>query len=763
VNNVQQPPQYDPFQEMDAGDENSLGNTLGTLIDGRWIIIPTAILFAIAGLFYATFKTPVYKSDALIQVEAKKSALSGFADMTDMFSQEASAITEIEVLKSRMVIGKTVDELNLDIVGRPHYFPKLGKGLIRLFGGGDSGLMVWLFSDYAWGGEVINVSRLVVPDRFMGMPLTLVAGELPDDNASVNASVNSSVSQRPYQLFSDGELLLSGKVGELAEGTGIRILLTDLESRPGVEFIVSRASKLGMIQSLQSRLSVVEKGRYSGILMLSLEGIDKSQTRKTLDSISKHYLLQNVKRMSAEAEKGLAFLDTQLPDIKANLNAAEQMLSNYRYENKSVDLSLETQAILEQVVNLDAQLNELTFKEAELQRGFTKEHPSYLALMSKRNTLKKRKAHLEQQVQSLPRTQQEILRHARDVEVNQGIYLQVLNKVNELNVVKAGTVGNVRILDMAESLPWAVKPRKARIFIIATILGLMVGIGIVFLRAALHRGVRSTDEIETIGLPVYATIPFSNAQQKLNRKSSERKSRGASARSTLLAVISNDDLSVEAVRSLRTSMHFAMTESDGNVLMITGPSQEVGKSFIAANLAAVNAQTGLKVLLIDADMRKGHMHRLFNLKQGDGLSEFLSGQVKRDKVIKQTEVEKLDFISCGEVPPNPSELLMLPSFGEFMTWAKQEYDLVIIDTPPVLAVTDATVIGRYAGISMLVAWFDITPVKEIEATMRRCEQNGIQIKGCILNGVVRKAGYGSYGHYGYYNYSYGKKDKKQKK
>ena len=737
--------QYDPMNDMEAGDENSLGKTLGTLVDGRWVIIPVTAFFAVAGLLYALFATPVYKADALLQVEEKTSGLSGLADMTDMFAQEASAITEIEVLKSRMVIGKAVDDLNLDIVGAPHYFPKIGKGLIRLFGGGDSGFWVTLFSGYAWGGEVINVSRLVVPDSLLGLPLMLVAGEL------------SAGKVRQYQLFYDGELLLSGTVGELAEGSGVRLLLTDLESRPGVEFIVARQSRLDVIQDLQKKLAVMEKGRRSGVLVLSLEGEDKSKTRKTLDSISKHYLLQNVQRMSAEAEKSLAFLNTQLPDIKANLNASEQLLSNYRLDNRSVDLSLETQAILEQVVNLDAQLNELTFKEAELRRGFTKEHPSYIALMSKRNTLLDHKSELEQQVQSLPKTQQEILRHARDVEVNQGIYLQLLNKVNELNVVKAGTVGNVRILDTAELFSRPVKPRKARIFIIATILGLMMGIGIVFLRAALHRGVKGTDEIEAIGLPVYATIPFSDVQQKLNQKYANRKSRDAIKGSSLLAVISNDDLSIEAIRSLRTSMHFVMMESDGNVLMITGPNQEIGKSFVSANLAAVYAQMGQKVLLIDADMRKGHIQRLFNLKQAGGLSEYLSNQVERDEAVKKTEVEGLHFISCGDVPPNPSELLMLPKFGELIDWAKERYDLVIIDTPPILAVTDATAVGRYADICMLVAWFEATNVKELEATVHRCEQNGIQIKGCILNGLVKRASYHGHGHYGYYKYGHDQK------
>jgi tyrosine-protein kinase Etk/Wzc len=200
-----------------------------------------------------------------------------------------------------------------------------------------------------------------------------------------------------------------------------------------------------------------------------------------------------------------------------------------------------------------------------------------------------------------------------------------------------------------------------------------------------------------------------------------------------------------------------MMEASGNVLMITGPSQNIGKSFVAANLAAVYAQMGQRVLLIDADMRKGHMHKMFDVAQDKGLSEYLSRQIKRDELVEETEVQGLDFISCGSVPPNPSELLMLAEFGELIEWAKGNYDLVIVDTPPVLAVTDATVVGHYAGINMLVAWFDVTPVKEIEASMRRCEQNGIHIKGCILNGIVKKAGYGSYGEYGYYNYSYGKK------
>lgn len=743
--NPQPPNQYDPFQEVEFSDENTLGKTIGTLIDGRWIIIPLVVLLAIAGLFYGLFATPIYRANALVQVEKKTSPLSGMTDLTDMFDQTPSSSTEIEILKSRMVIGKAVDDLDLDIFATPHYFPKIGRGLVRMLGPSQSGLLVSLFSSYAWGGEKIHVGHLEVPDKLLDVPFTLVAGEQVPGK------------ERTYQLFNDDQKILSGKVGELAEGSGVSLLITDLVSRPGVEFFVGRIPHLSAVMSLQQNLVVDETDLHSGVLSLTLDGSNKQRISEILDSISKHYLLQNVRRTSAEAEKGLAFLNSQLPEIKAKLDTSEQALSDYRLKNRSVDLTLETKSMLEQLVDIDGQLNELDFKKADLLRRFTKEHPSYIALMKQRETLLEHKKQLEKQIDTLPQTQQEILRFTRDAEVNQGIYLQLLNKANELSVVKAGTVGNVRILDKAEPLPYSVKPRRGRIFIISTILGFMLGVGIVFLRAALNRGIKSTDDIEAIGLPVYATIPFSKMQNKLTHWIKDRMSNGGSDESSLLAVKANDDLSIEAIRSLRTSMHFAMMEANGNVLMITGPSQEIGKSFISANLAAVYAQMGQKVLLIDADMRKGHMHKMFNLEQGKGLSEYLSRQVKQDEVVKKTEVEGLDFIACGNTPPNPSELLMLAEFAELVEGAKGVYDLVIIDTPPVLAVTDATVVGHYAGISMLVSWFDKTTAKELEASVRRCEQNGIHIKGCILNGIVKKAGYHSYGEYGYYNYSYGKK------
>ncbi|MEZ9268382.1 polysaccharide biosynthesis tyrosine autokinase, partial [Vibrio splendidus] len=494
-----------------------------------------------------------------------------------------------------------------------------------------------------------------------------------------------------------------------------------------------------------------EQGKQTGILKLSFEGENKQQISEILNHISQIYFLQNVKRNSAEAEKSLEFLESHLPGIKSELTGYEDVLNNYRQKNESIDLGLEAQSTLKVMVELEAQLNELTFKESEISQRFTKDHPAYKALLDKRKTLLGEKDRLNKQVQKLPKTQREVLRMTRDVEVNQQIYIQLLNKVQELSIIKAGTVGNVRILDDAQAYARAVKPKKPLIVVLATLLGGMLSVAFVLVKAAFHRGVESPDQIEQIGLPVYAAVPKSDLQIELtNRfKSKKQQTKGTQA---LLAESNPADLSVEALRGLRTSLHFAMLEAKNNVLMISGPAPGIGKSFISTNFAAVAAKTGQKVLLIDADMRKGYLQQSFGVNWDNGLSDVLSGKQEFAQSVKSTPVENLEIITRGQVPPNPSELLMHPRFAELMEWASKEYDLVIVDTPPVLAVTDPSIVGAFAGTTLMVARYGQNTIKEIDVARNRFEQSGIEVKGVIFNAIEKKAS-SSYG-YGYYNYTY---------
>ena len=355
----------------------------------------------------------------------------------------------------------------------------------------------------------------------------------------------------------------------------------------------------------------------------------------------------------------------------------------------------------------------------------------------------------------MPSTQQEVLRLSRDVESGRAVYLQLLNRQQELNIAKSSAIGNVRIIDNAVTQPKPVKPQKIIVIAIGFILGLLFSVGIVLLRVLLRRGIESPEQLEEMGLNVYASVPVSEALEKGNKRTGAKRKHQSSS---LLALDNPADLAIEAIRSLRTSLHFAMMESKNNVLMISGASPNAGKTFISSNLAAVMALAGQKVLFIDADMRKGYAHKLFGTEQVNGLSDILSGKGTVEKIISKVPNAGFDYIPRGQVPPNPAELLMHPRFEALLDDLSKNYDLVIVDTPPILAVTDAAIIGRYAGTTLIVARFEKDTVKEITVSVKRFEQSGTIVKGCILNGIIKKAS--SYYGYGYSHYGYSYDDKK---
>ncbi|WP_445441552.1 polysaccharide biosynthesis tyrosine autokinase [Citrobacter freundii] len=706
-------------------DEIDLGRPLGYLIDGRWWIVTITALFMVLGVAYALLATPVFKANALLQVEKKDSGAALLGDMADVLGgEQPDAAAEIELLTSRMVLGRTVQELHLDTVVTPDFFPLIGRGMSRLMG-----------HPY----PKMAVSRFEVAPELVGVPLTLTLGE-----------------DKHFTLEVEGRVL-EGQVGKLLEQNDVTLLLSDVAAQDGQVFTLLKQPVLDVIAELKSGLQVSEKGKNTGIISLALEGEDKGRIRAVLDNISQNYLQQNVVRKTEEAQKSLDFLQVHLPQVKDELNRSEELLNVYRQQNESVDLSLEAKAALDTMVGLEKQLNELTFREAELQQLYTRQHPAYIALMEKRQTLMNTKNTINKSIKRLPKTQQEILRLTRDVQVGQEIFVQLLNKQQELNIMKASTIGNVRIIDDAAVETRAVKPKKPLIVVLATLLGGMLSVGLILVRAAFHRGVESPEQLEEMGLSVYATIPYSEEQAKIEQHQKKRR-QAMPLNEALLAARNPADLAMESLRSLRTSLHFAMMEAKNNIVMISGPGLGIGKTFVSTNFAATLAMGGKKVLVIDADLRKGYMQKVMGQEMGAGLSAYLGGQTEMMQVISKTGFDGLDFVCRGAVPPNPSELLMQPRFKALLDWASEHYDFVIVDSSPILMVTDAAIVGQHVGASLLVARFAQTAVKEVEVAIRRFEQNGVVIKGILLNAVEKKAS-SYYGNYGYYQYSYGDKTK----
>lgn len=702
-----------PVPETDT-DELDLGELIGVLIENRWLIIAITAVVTSIGIVNNWKATPIYQADALIQVEERSSGMANL-EVNELFAGDTTIYSEMEIVRSRSVLGVVVDNLKLDIVGYPEHSAFFGEARARGLPADER--------------PMIKVDSLEVPEGMVGQSLNLVAR-------------NSS----SYEVFDQtGNLILRGSVGETAGGDSISLFVSRMQAEEGQQFQVYKRSRISSIYDLQGRLNVSEQGEWSGILSLTLTGADPAAIREQLDGIADAYVRQNVERKSAEAEKTLLFLDEQLPMVRQRMEAAELALNAYRLEKGSIDLPLETQSILGTIVDVESQLNELEQEREKVTLAFTPNHPTVIALDRQILRANNELADLNSQVRDLPSTQQEVLRLIRDVEVNTVLYTSLLNTAQELRVAKAGTVGNVRVIDYAVQPSWPIRPQKSRNLMIAFALGGLLGVGAAFARKALKAGVDDPDLIEKqVNIPVYATILHSKRQDKIQ---DELRSKGG--KRTILATDSPGDAAIESLRNLRTALHFGMMDVKNNCIMIAGPSPEVGKSFVSVNLAAVLTSNDKRVLLIDGDMRRGHLHEYLGVERENGLSEFISGEIPIGQALHQTGVDGLTFIPTGCIPPNPAELLLHKRFTNCLSVLTPRYDHIIIDSPPILAVTDATIIGQMAGGTLMVLKAGEHPMREIDQAVKRLQQSGVNLRGLLFNDVKAESQ-----RYGASKYSY---------
>lgn len=677
------------------------------------VLIATLVIFA---------QPPVWQSDALVQVEQKTghALLSNISQMLPDATPDVSP--ELELLHSRMVLGKTIDDLDLQTVVQRQYFPVLGRLLTRL----TSKVPVSL-----------SIGKLtLLQNEGRTEPVTLIAA------------------QPGRFTLQGGGISMQGKVGELLTQGDIRLLVSALQAPPGTRFTLTRLTKPEAFKKLLDNLTVQETGKNSGMLRLTLKGADPDLTARTLDRIIGNYLQQNIDHQAARDAKQLAYLEEQLPRVRQSLDSAENRLNAYRRQQDSIDLSLEAKSVLEQTVNVDNQLNALTFREAEIAQLYKKDHPVYRALLEKRQTLMQEKKRLAKQVSGMPATQQEILRLSREVESGRAIYLQLLNRQQELSISHSSVTGNVRIIDPALTASDPVGPDKALIILLAALAGMILSGTIVFIQNLLRRNVETPEELEAQDFEVCATIPVS--EWMMSHGVQRRRAWGGIRQRQegprpFLAEDHREDVALEAIRALRTSLYFASQKApDNKVVMLTSPTPGCGKTFVSSLLAAVMAQSSGKVLLLDSDMRMSYLSHMLRLDNHTGLSTVLMGNATPASVVQRFIPCGFDVITCGPGPDNASELLMSERFGELIAWARGHYDLVIVDTPPVLAVTDPAIIGHSAGTRLLVARAGHSNIKEIMAARDSLARCNVMLSSVILNGVSkRKSPYcGYYQEYG---------------
>ena len=776
--------EHSPAQAKD--EEFVLRDLVRMITDQIWWVLGIALGILLAAVLYAKLSTPIYSADALVQVDTPNttSTSNNQGSLSAALTPSGGSLhadSEIEIIKSRTVIEPVVDQFNLNFSTESNVMPFIGR-ITPLFARRGHPLPAVLGLDtYAWGGEEFKVDSITVPAMLQDQRLTLRA-----------------LGQGRYALLdAQNHELLQGLAGNMAKGNGITLLVSQLVARPGTEFFVTRASQLEAVQAFGSGMQVAEKGKDTGIIQISYSGSQPLYITQVANALAASYLKQRTERAQEEANRMLTFLNNELPRVRDELHASETALAQYQTAAGSFQPTQEAQTYLSGGLDYERQIAALRMQRVQLLQRFTDGADEVRAVDAQLAALNVEKSRFDNQFKTLPGSERQAVSLQREAKVNSEIYVALLNKTQELSISRAGTVGNVHIVDMALVPSQPVKPKAALIIAAGGLLGVIAGVVFAFVRRSFFAGVDDPELVERrFNLPIFGAIPFSAEQARLDRVRLDRpmalpsssakggmkrlgtQSVGDSMGTTLglstktpvamalqnatvlpaantgkqplLSTTHPFDTSIEGLRGLRATLQFALVDAPNRVIAITSPAPSDGKSFLAANLAALLAESGKRVLLIDADLRRGRLAHYMGKSSNGGLTELLTGQIDFEMAARETGVNGLHFIGSGAHPPNPSEILTSSRFATLLQAFEKQFDLVIVDTPPLLAVPDAAVIASLAGSTVLVMRSGAHSEKNIADALKKLKRARARVVGGVLNAMPAKSG----GRKGTYDYAY---------
>jgi tyrosine-protein kinase Etk/Wzc len=691
----------------------------------QWIWLSTVLSLVLATL-YCVFSPSIYQADALIQIEAKKSGfaqLFGGASAPDLgiggglLDSKSGVSTEIGLLSSRLIMGEAIRDLKSDIDIRPAAWWSMPKTHIRV--------------DY-----------LDVPKEWI------------DENLSLEV-----LSDKRFVLYSpEKKKLFEGLSGQLLEANGIKLLLSLTNAQPKDHFFLKKKYFRKTHESLKENLRISEKGKGSGLLEITYQDTNPKRTVLFLRSLTHHYIQHNINRKTNESQKTLSFLEKQLPILKRDLEESEQRYNQYRAQHGTVEIAKETEFLLKQFVDMQTKTIELQQKREELLISFTEEHPSVRAMDSQIRSLKQHIDGINAKITRLPQTQQDSIRLMRDVQVNTSLYTNLLSNTQQLKIVQAGALSNVQVIDeaMLDSKP--VAPKKLLILIFSLLLGLLLGSIAAIVHFIKKRAIYNPEDIsKKLGLNVLSVIPSSPEARSL--KSIPK----------LLSYVYPNALAIEGMRSLRTSIKFLMLQKKQNnlvpsasqdhlsknkILLVSGTTPGIGKSFVSSNLAYLLSQSGSNVLLVDMDIRRGYLHERFGVRRELGVSEYLSGSLSDiQSVIKSIpQLNNFSLLTTGVIPDQPSELMMGERLASLFSTLSSLYDYIIVDSPPILVATDAVILAKYSAVTLLVARAGMTTLQELDLAYDRLKQVQVEPDGVVFNDLSTQ---GAGKHYAkHYQYHY---------
>jgi capsular exopolysaccharide synthesis family protein len=720
----------------------------------KWLIVLTFICFLGAAVGFSLIATPVYEAATTIMIEKERGMEDHIFSVSTFMKKEVAIKTQVEILKSRTLAEGVIDAIlsspdkeafeNM-MTGKDGVLPTKSQMTKSL----QSNLKVTPIRDT----DIIEVKVSAKDPQVAALLANTVAAEYHQQSLQLSRGEITEVReflQQQLKIIQDSLLLAEEDLKNYMQEEEVSAL---------PEETAELVKQLATFESLFNEAKIE--------LETNQKRLD--HTKKQL-SHRKSQLLEEITQTSTPMIARLREEITKLEAMRAEYVAQgfeethpkmQQILTRIK-ETKS-KLIEETN----QLVSRELTLRDPLSYSQELVGKILAMEIEIQSLSAKADALGKIVNRYSQRMNMLPEKSLRLARLQRSTNVGENIFLMLKEKYEEARIKEAGQIGNVRIVDKAITPENPIRPKKKLNVLLGAFLGLLLGGGLAFFSESLDTSLKSIEDIEDQGLSVLGYVPKIRSTKVVRKHKKEqsqiRDKEVRKVASNLITHFAPKSPVSEAYRTFRTNIQFTNLDSPPQTILVTSPGPGEGKSTTVANLAITFAQMGTKTVLMDTDFRRPILHSILGLEKEIGITNYLVGKAPLEMVIKKTPVPNLDLITCGVIPPNPSELLASEKMKVFLEQLKAKYQMILFDSPPVIAVTDAAVLSLLLDGVVLVASARETSQQALARAKTLLENVKAKILGVVLNKMEAKSTYGSYYYYYYYHYYGDRKETKKMK
>jgi capsular exopolysaccharide synthesis family protein len=721
------------MSQVEVQKETNLKEYLWILRKRKWTLIAFLVIM-VAAVTIASFKMkPVYQATTQLMIERENPNILSFEEVMALDTSNTDYYqTQYKILKSRSLAKRVINVLGL--ADYPEFSLDNKQSLWTLF---KNWMQKW-FSPIEEEQEIVDTEPLLI-DEF----LKRITIEPVRNSRLVNIlaeAENPELATKMANTLAQQYIDQNMEINLFASQQAVKWLMDKIEGfRKKVE-----ESELAL-QKYKEQNNIVSLEKRQNIVLQKLSELNT----KVMEAKTRRIELETRYNQLMQFSKNPEMMES-IPAVVNNDLIRKVKTEQVELERNYSELSKRYKSKHPKIVRLKSQLALLKQKIAsEVNKVVNGIKMEYEVAKSRENSLNNSLDMLKKEVLAMNQKgiQYGILQ--REAESNKEMYNVLMKRLKETNLTGGLKSSNIRIVDKAEVPLVPVRPKIKLNILLSAGLGLLLGTALVFFFEYMDNTVKTTDDIERyIKLPLLGPIMV-------------MKSKNGTVPETITYSDPKSTIS-EAYRTIRTGVIFSSTDHQQRSLLVTSAEPKEGKTVISCNLAITMAQAGNRVLLIDADMRKPRIHKVFGLDNSVGLSSLLVGQGKLKHAVQKSPIPNLMLLTSGPIPPNPSELLGSEQMKKLLASMKEGFDRIVIDSPPTVAVTDSTILGNMVDQVLLV----VSSGQTSREVVARCKQifNDVQAQllGVVLNNFnVRHRDYYYSKYYYYYNYNYG--DDKQRK